>query len=333
MTVMTWQRSVLGACGNFIADCYRPPAGILLPSGHIVGDVVPLHVKYLFKIPSLTKFNADIEFLAKHYQPLPLSELERIGRCRVEKLPAKHFVLSFDDGMREVYDVIAPILREKGIPAIFFLNSTTVDNKQLMWRHKVSLLIARAQQEPARVPPQLSVCSGESLRAKLLALRFADERILDDIARFFELDFSEYLRGSQPYLTTGQILELARAGFEFGAHSASHPYFNEIPVEDQKEQISRSVRFIRALGIPCRYFAFPFDDNGVPTSVFNYMRELDLVLSFGSSDGRLDSVPFSFQRFALDAENTDSSVPDLLNQLSAKSFVRRLCRTEVIRRN
>ena len=333
MTVMTWQRSVLGACGNFIADCYRPPAGILLPSGHIVGDVVPLHVKYLFRIPSLSKFKADIEFLAKHYQPLPLSELERIGRCREEKLPAKYFVLSFDDGMREVYDVIAPILREKGIPAIFFLNSTTVDNKQLMWRHKVSLLIARAQQRHELVPRQLGTHPGKPVHVKLLSLRFSDKHVLDEIANTLEVDCEEYLRSSQPYLTTQQVLELAGQGFEFGAHSASHPYFNEIPIENQKEEISRSVDFIRALGLPCRYFAFPFHDNGVPTCVFEYMRNIGLVLSFGTSDARVDSVPFSLQRFALDAENTDFSFPDLLDQLSAKSFAFRLSRTEVIRRN
>lgn len=330
---MTWKRTVLRVGGSLIADLYRPPAGVLFPCGHTVGDIAPLHVRHLYRIPGIAKFKSDIDFLCRRYQPLQLSELERILFLHHKKGSAQYFVLSFDDGMREVYDVIAPILREKGIPALFFLNSTTIDNKRLLWRHKVSLLIARAQQEGGRIPPQLSVGRGKSLCTKLLALRFADERILDDIARFFELDFSEYLRGSQPYLTTGQVLELARAGFEFGAHSASHPYFNEIPVEDQKEQISGSVRFIRALGLPCRYFAFPFHDNGVPTSVFKYMRELDLVLSFGTSDARLDSVPFSFQRFALDAENTDSSVPDVLKQLSAKSFVRRLCRTEVIRRN
>src|ERR1700736_3788687 len=139
--------------------------------------------------------------------------------------------------MREVYDVIAPILREKGIPAIFFLNSTTIDNKQLMWRHKVSLLIGRAQQMRERVPPQLRMFPGKSVPAKLLSIRFADAHILNEIAAFLDVDFDEYLRSAQPYLTTQQILELDGYGFEFGAHSARHPYFTEIPVEDQKEEI------------------------------------------------------------------------------------------------
>jgi peptidoglycan/xylan/chitin deacetylase (PgdA/CDA1 family) len=329
----TWKRFVLRACGTLIPEFYRPPAGILLPSGHIAGDVIPDHVRYLFRIPTVTKFKDDIEYLVRHYEPLPLFELERVGSSSQERIPAKHFVLSMDDGMREVYDFIAPFLREKGIPAIFFLNSSTIDNKQLMWRHKISLLIARAQLRQEGVFSLLSRYPGKTLRAKLLSLRFADRHILDEIAAFLEVDFREYLRRAQPYLTTEQILELSRQGFEFGAHSASHPCFNEIPVEDQQEQICESVHFIRALGLTCRYFAFPFHDNGVPISIFRYMRKLGVVMSFGTSDARVDSVPFSFQRFALDAENSDSTVPELLEQLSAKSLAFHLSRTVVIRRN
>ena len=123
MTKKTLRRSILRACGHWIGNVYRPPANLLLPSGHIVGDVAPDHVKHLFKIPSLMKFKADIEFLGRHYEPLPLSELARVGQASRERGAPKHFVLSFDDGMREIYDVIAPFLHAKGIPAIFFLNS------------------------------------------------------------------------------------------------------------------------------------------------------------------------------------------------------------------
>jgi len=63
------------------------------------------------------------------------------------------------------------------------------------------------------------------------------------------------------------------------------------------------------------------------------MTELNIALSFGTSEARVDSVGFSLQRFALDAENTDWSVLHLLKQLSAKSVARRISRTEVIWRN
>jgi peptidoglycan/xylan/chitin deacetylase (PgdA/CDA1 family) len=320
-------------CGSLIPDLYRPPAGVLFPYAHVVSDVAPPHIRHLYEIPSVAKFKTDLDFLCRRYRPLRLSELPHILALRGNKGPARCFLLSFDDGMREAYEVIAPILREKGVPAIFFVNDASIDNRRLMWRHKVSLLVERSQQQPGRIPSALNVRPGESLCAKLKALRFADEHTLDEVASFFELDFGEYLRSARPYLTTDQVLELARAGFEFGAHSASHPYFNELAVEDQKDQISRSVQFIRALGLPCRYFAFPFHDLGVPASIFRYMTDLDLVLSFGTSEGRVDSIGFSFQRFALDAGNSSSSLSDRLKQLSTESVVRRFCGTEVIRRN
>lgn len=322
---------VLRLFSRLLPSLYEPPAGVLFPYAHIISDTTPLHVRHLYEVPKIGKFKSDIDFLCRRYRALQLSELERIDRLR-NKQSAHSFVLSFDDGMREVYDIIAPILRSKGIPAVFFINSDTIDNKHLMWRHKVSLLVEFSQKQPGRIPPQLSIRSSESLRGKIKASRFADEHLLDDLARFFEIDFDEYLLSAKPYLTSPQILELARDGFEFGAHSMSHPYFNELAVGDQKNQISRSVQFIRALGLPCRYFAFPFHDNGVATSVFRYMKDLDLLLSFGTSEALLDPIAFSFQRFALDAENSKSNLEGLLRRLAAKSFLRRMSGTELISR-
>jgi peptidoglycan/xylan/chitin deacetylase (PgdA/CDA1 family) len=316
-----------------IPDLYRPPASALLPFLHAVSDAAPPHVRHLYTMPTIAKFKSDLEFLCRECRPLQISELEQLSLYRDHKASARTFILSFDDGMREVYDVIAPILRQQGIPAVFFLDTATIDNRRLMWRHKISLIIDRCKQQPRLVPPQLGISPGESLQAKLKALRFADEHIIDDIARFCEVDFDDYLRRAQPYLTTTQVLELFHGGFAIGAHGYNHPHFHEMALEDQKRHISGSLRFIRALGLPCRYFAFPFHDAGVPTCVFNYMKELDLVLSFGTSEARVDSVPFSFQRFRLDGPHANLSVCDILKQLSVKSLLRRLSGTEIIRRS
>jgi peptidoglycan/xylan/chitin deacetylase (PgdA/CDA1 family) len=330
---MALKNTALKLCASLMPDLYRPPAGVLLPFGHIVSDIAPPHVRNLYAVPSTAKFKSDLEFLCRLCRPLQIAELERLESLRHNRASARSFILSFDDGMREVYDVIAPILRGMGIPAVLFLNSSTIDNKRLMWRHKVSLVIERSKQQPRRFPPQLNGRPGGTLRAKLSALRFADEGLIDEIAQFFEVDFEEYLRSTKPYLTSDQILTLARDGFEFGAHSESHPYFHEMGVEAQQEQILASVQFVRSLGLPCRYFAFPFHDGGIPASLFRYMKDLNLVLSFGTSEARVDSVAFSFQRFALDGENASASFRDILKGLSAKSFVRSLTRTETIGRN
>jgi peptidoglycan/xylan/chitin deacetylase (PgdA/CDA1 family) len=327
----TLKRTALRVCGNLIPNQYRPPGGVLFPYGHAVADTSPLHVKHLFPVPGPAKFQSDLDFLCRKLSPLEVSALEQVPAQYAAKASPRSFILSFDDGLREVHEVIAPMLSRQGIPAIFFINSAVIDNKRLMWRNKISLLIERSRKLPGRIPPQVSLRANESLQDRLRGLRFADEDLIDDIARFFEVDFNDYLRTARPYLTTDQVLALSRAGFAVGAHSDRHAYFQEMTVEEQKNEISTCVGFIRKLGLPCRYFAFPFHDEGIPIPVFNHMKELGVALSFGTSGACVDSVGFSFQRFSIEA--LDFSVPQVLKQLSAKSVLRQLSRTEVIQRS
>jgi len=314
-----------------VPNQYRPPEGVLFPCGHAVGNVPPLHVKHLSPVPRPGKFQSDLDFLCRKLHPLEVLELEQLPSQHHAKMSPRSFILSFDDGLREGYEVIAPILSRQGVPAIFFINSATIDNGRLMWRHKISLLIERSLKLPGHVPPQISLRPRENLQDKLRALRFADEGLIDDIAKFFEVDFDDYLRTSKPYLTTDQVLRLSRAGFAVGAHGDTHSYFQERTVEDQKNEISTCVRFIRNLGLPCRYFAFPFHDEGIPMHVFGHIRELGIALSFGTSEARVDSVQFSYQRFSIDA--SDSNVSKVLRQLSVKSIFRQLSGTEIIQRS
>ena len=155
--------SVLRPGSRLVSDLYRPPAGVLFPNAHVVADTTPRHVRYLYAVRSIANFQADLDFLCRNYRPLAMSELDELPRRRGSQASARAFVLSFDDGMREVYDVIAPMLRAKGVPAMFFINSATIDNRQLMWRNKLSLLVEQCMQQPGRIPPQLELQRGESL--------------------------------------------------------------------------------------------------------------------------------------------------------------------------
>jgi peptidoglycan/xylan/chitin deacetylase (PgdA/CDA1 family) len=67
-----------------------------------------------YKVKSTLDFRNDLEFLLKHYKPATLEEIKnnREGKALI------HF--SFDDGLKSCYTNIAPILKEKGIPASFF---------------------------------------------------------------------------------------------------------------------------------------------------------------------------------------------------------------------
>lgn len=66
------------------------------------------------------------------------------------QLPARSIVITFDDGLREQHDVAWPILREMGIPAIFFANTLPVAEAGVCLVHKIHLLRSRIAPEELR---------------------------------------------------------------------------------------------------------------------------------------------------------------------------------------
>src|SRR5205814_9799266 len=91
------------------------------------------------------------------------------------------FHLTFDDGFREMYDIVAPILERAGAPATFFLNTAFLDGGGLAHHNALSVLLDRLQsrQSPPgaaslrRVESLLPAASSghTTLRERLLSLR------------------------------------------------------------------------------------------------------------------------------------------------------------------
>ncbi|MGM0532563.1 MAG: polysaccharide deacetylase family protein [Bacteroidota bacterium] len=95
---------------------------ILLPFYHTVSDLRLPHISHLYPLKTKRQFISDIDYLCKHFTPISIDELkDKIHRDQSIKKPVFH--LTFDDGLKEVYTEIAPILVEKGIPATIFLNT------------------------------------------------------------------------------------------------------------------------------------------------------------------------------------------------------------------
>ena len=107
---------------------------VICPFYHAVSDTPLPHISPLYRHRTLTEFKADIEWLTAHYKPIHWYEIDHYERAHE---PA--FCLTFDDGLKQFYTIVAPILEEKRIPCVCFLNSAFIDNKDLMFRYKEAL--------------------------------------------------------------------------------------------------------------------------------------------------------------------------------------------------
>src|SRR3989338_1755003 len=172
---------------------------LIVPYYHIVSDEEVLHVKYIYDYKNITQFKDDIDFLLKHYSPLSLFDL--LGFLKTgHSFPEKAFLLSFDDGFREMYDIVAPILLQKGISATFFINSDFIDNKTLCYQHKTSILAEHIQKTiSVRGKKEIQAMllkngiECNDIKSCILSIKYHQKDLPDKIAQLMNVDFYDYL--------------------------------------------------------------------------------------------------------------------------------------------
>jgi peptidoglycan/xylan/chitin deacetylase (PgdA/CDA1 family) len=275
---------------------------------HLVSDDDVIHVKHLYPYKNIRQFEGDLDFLLKKYTPVGLQEI--LNCIMIDRLlPEKAFLLTFDDGFREMCDVVAPILLRKGIPAIFFINSGFLDNKSLGYQHKASVLIEHLQHN---ITPPLereiqSIFEDNGLAfsrilSGILSIKYHQRYLIDQIAQLANLDFDDYLWANTPYLTSSQIMQLIKDGFAIGAHSVDHPLYASLSLEEQLQQTLGSMKSIRdAFSLKYGAFAFPHTDHGVSLRFFEEIYASGIVdISFGTNGMIGDRFRRNLQRVSLE---------------------------------
>jgi peptidoglycan/xylan/chitin deacetylase (PgdA/CDA1 family) len=284
------------------------PIPLVIPYYHIVSDQKAIHVQNLYPYKGTRDFTGDLEHLLKHFDPVNLDDvlgliLDKSGFSR------RAFHLTFDDGFREMHDVVAPILIRKGIPATFFLNSASTDNRVLIFHQKASILAENAKGGLSEAAVQAMKAKlttrgvgGKDISSAILSVPYDKRDVLDELAVCMEVDLDGYLSTHKPYLDSSQIRHLIRQGFTIGSHSIDHPLFADIAVEEQVRQTVESTRFVRET-FDLRYgaFAFPYTDRNVGERFFKEVHSTGMVdMTFGTAGMINGKLSRHMQRFSLE---------------------------------
>lgn len=296
---------------------------VVLPFYHTISNEHLPHIKNLYTIRNVRLFEQDLDYLHTNFEAINIEKLYQIVLHK-EKLKKPVFHLTFDDGLQEIYSIIAPLLYRKGIPATFFLNTSFIDNKALFFRFKISLII----EELKKCPDKLNALSNQSFKnfsTQLLAFTYHQTSEIDWIAEKIGISFSDFLQKQKPYLCSEQIIELQTKGFTFGAHSEDHPFFKNIATDEQHRQVRESLRILKHdFNMQDAYFAFPFSDEGVSKAFIHALhKQHNCKLSFGISGLKKDVSPFHLHRIPM--EQSTLSAENILKHeylyFTAKSIV------------
>lgn len=166
-------------------------------------------------------FAAEMRYLARHYEVLPVREA--LARLRAGPVHAARPLLAvtFDDGYADNARIAAPILKALGLRATFFVVSSFVKHGTPLWFDAAARSYAAQGFDHQRVAVEI-----EGLKNCSPALR--DQRIAALPVSGVTAPGTD---DSAP-MTTTELIALARAGHEIGAHTVSHPV---LPPTDDAE--------------------------------------------------------------------------------------------------
>jgi peptidoglycan/xylan/chitin deacetylase (PgdA/CDA1 family) len=293
------------------------PSTTLLPYHHLVSDQEVLHVKHLYSYKNAQQFTDDLDLLLKHFKPVSVADIVHAVKTG-SPLPPSSFLLTFDDGFREVHEIVAPILLQKGIPAIFFINPAFIDNKELFYRSKISLLIEEAMKLAEKDIDWVKLsqlCHNNLTQTKKGLIQYIksitnlNKEVLDKLAEIFHISFTNYLQTVKPFLSAEQVNDLSSQGFSIGAHSWDHPYYHLLSAEEKiKQTISSGTYITGQFNQPYKLFSFPHDDTSLSQPFFNQLKEQwDADILFGIQNQKMELQNKMLHRFNAERPNLPMS--------------------------
>lgn len=260
----------LGRCGLFRTASVRPAGDRLLVFNYhrLRADedlTVPTFDDGVFHTTA-SGFARQMVWLAQHTRVLAQDELIRHivhGEPYTDPRPA--CAVTFDDGYIDTYTLAFPILRSLGLPAILFLPTDPIDQRQLGWWDHIAYLI-RQSPRPVLHLDGLAFCLPDEAQDAMAAFqermkRWPASRTRDLVPRLAEACGvrlpSTDVQGKE-LITWDQALELDRGGVAIGSHTASHRVLATLDDEEQALELSRSrERLEQVLGREVTAIGYP----------------------------------------------------------------------------
>jgi peptidoglycan/xylan/chitin deacetylase (PgdA/CDA1 family) len=222
-------------------------------------------------------FIGQLDYLARHHTFVSMDDV--LGALDGNALPPAAVLLTFDDGLRDHFDVVFPILRERGISAAFYPPSKPVLERVVLDVHKLHFVLAscddetrvhrslfaqvakmreehglesdaaylaRCESRPSRWDTTTVVTIKRMLQVELpsdVRARIVGQ-LFDEFVGIAEKTFADEL-----YVTASELGQLARAGMHVGSHGYAHVWLDALSTAEQTDEITRSLAVLDAAGI------------------------------------------------------------------------------------
>lgn len=260
--------------------------------------------RYKFKGLTTEQFIKQIEYLNKEYTIIKMEDIFQWYSSPENALPEKAALLTFDDGFKEHFDTVFPILDEEHLQGTFFVPTSVLQDPYVLDVHKIHLLLLSAdtkrlkqdifnliKQHKKRYSLQ---SNGEYVKRfeKGMVKNISPydtkdvifvKRILQtelppgfrekvvDILFHKHIKDNEKIISSELYANTNQLRFMNRKGMYIGPHGHNHLWMGQISREEQKKEIDLSLEVMKEIGYVTTQWAMSYPNGDSNKQLMNYL--------------------------------------------------------------
>jgi peptidoglycan/xylan/chitin deacetylase (PgdA/CDA1 family) len=245
-------------------------------------------------------------------------------------LPDGACVITFDDGWRDNFTNVLPILRQHGLPALVFLPVNFIGGARVFWQEAMVHLLTRAVRETradaaaaARLTPRLEPFGlsfllsaadedprGAIFRAVDGLKRTEPARVsalIADLAGDLGVALDD-LAAVDGFMTWDQVHEMARHDIAFGGHGAEHRLLTYVSADEARSEIGES-RAMMATRFADTVPTFSYPNGYFTSAIADTVRASGYRLAFTTDRGfvRTGDNPFALGRLNVHEGMTDTT--------------------------
>ena len=228
----------------------------------IFPDNTPAHSWNAGNIIRLSAFRRQMRWLKKRFSFINLQDYIALYQ-KDPGLTRDKLALTFDDGYKNTYALVAPVLVEESIPATFFVNTCNLDYG-LLWFVYFNALCFEGAYPGVEINDNFFPLDTKRNCMRAWRTLIQSARSSPD-ARVFEEEFAGKYPLPAPIqekyagLRVDQIADISASSlFSLGGHTHSHPYLDQLGQAEQLKEMKLNKQILEELSDkPVRHFAYP----------------------------------------------------------------------------
>ena len=265
----------------------------------------------------IEKFKKQIKFFKENYNFIRMEDLIEYYKSPNKKsLPDKSILLTFDDGYKDHYTYVLPVLLENNIQGSFYIPTKCFQDKEVLDVNKIHFILESCIGEEEKILKEIEEYLEKNKDSRILLSyddyfkeyavdsRFDKKEVIfikrmlqvvlpeDYRKKLLDILFKKYVCTigdkiiserafwEELYLTPEQIRMMEKLGMHIGFHSHDHVWLNSLSKEEQEFQIKSSIDYFKEIGVKTEKMTLSYPYGGYNEESVELIKKYEIPLAF-----------------------------------------------------